>query len=79
MGTIVICDLSDAVAAGAPGENTHIIRTLATQMADLQTFSSIRDAGVANIAYDLPEGTEIAVTLGGKLESNYNLPCLFVV
>ncbi len=74
MGTIVVCDLSDAVAAGAPGENTHIIRTLATQMADLQTFSSIRDAGVANIAYDLPEGTEIAVTLGGKLESNYNLP-----
>jgi microcystin degradation protein MlrC len=74
LGTILLCDTSDVVSAGAPGENTHLIRAIKEQAPDLVAYTSIRDAEVAVNAFELSNGTPLNVTLGAKLETHFNRP-----
>ncbi len=71
-GTVVMCDLSDIVAAGGPGENVHILKALIKGMPELNTFLPFRDEEIANYCYDKKEGETVKVFLGKKLEQDYN-------
>ncbi|MCU0339515.1 MAG: M81 family metallopeptidase [Spirosomaceae bacterium] len=74
VGTAILCDVSDVVSAGAPGENTHLIRTILEQAPDLVAYTSIRDAEVARQVFEQQAGTSVSVVLGGKLETHFNAP-----
>lgn len=74
VGTAVLCDASDAVSAGAPGENTWVLRALAEQAPDLVAYVPIRDEAVTRELYELPAGTAVDVEVGGKIERKYNEP-----
>jgi microcystin degradation protein MlrC len=73
-GTAVLCDASDAVSAGAPGENTWVLRALAEEVPHLRAYVPIRDEAVALALYEQPIGTKVEVDVGGKLERRYNEP-----
>jgi microcystin degradation protein MlrC len=77
LGVVILADLSDSVSAGAPGENTHVIRAMLPFAAQLRCYASICDSQVASEAYALPEGTVLRTTLGGKRENTYNQPLDF--
>jgi microcystin degradation protein MlrC len=76
-GTVILCDVSDIVSAGAPGENTHLIRAILEHAPTLVSYTSIRDAQAAQMAFDQPERSWIKTTIGGKLEPRFNRPLDF--
>ena len=71
-GTVVICDASDAVGAGAPGENAWILKAFMENDPDLRTYIPVRSAGAANTAWSAEVGDEVTVTVGAELETVYN-------
>jgi len=73
-GTVVFCDASDCVGAGAPGENTWILKALMDEGADLTSYLTIRDQEAAQIAFSHDIGEKISLTVGGKLDKVYNRP-----
>jgi microcystin degradation protein MlrC len=76
-GAIVMCDVADAVGAGAPGENTWILKALLEGAPELVSYVPIRDAEVAQALWGTPMGETVTVTVGGKLEKRYNRPLEF--
>ena len=72
LGTVVFCDVSDAVGAGAPGESTWVLKALLHEGADLTSYLTVRDAQAANAAYNHEIGEKLTVDLGGKLDQVYN-------
>ena len=76
-GTLVICDVADAVGAGAPGENTWILKAFLDGAPDLVTYIPVRDAEVAGALWGKQEGETVTVSVGGKLETRYNRPLDF--
>lgn len=73
-GTVIFCDSSDAVGAGAPGENTWILKALLEEGSDLISYVPLRDAEAAVKAFATPLNETITLTVGGKLEQTYNRP-----
>ncbi|GAB4341351.1 MAG: M81 family metallopeptidase [Candidatus Abyssubacteria bacterium] len=73
-GPIIFCDACDAVGAGAPGENTWILRALLEEAPDLTSYLNIRDEEAASDAFNHPEGASVTLTVGGKLEKQFNRP-----
>ncbi len=71
-GAVVICDVADATSAGAPGENTAILKALLEGAPDLVSYVPIRDTEVALSLWGTPEGETVTVTVGGKLDTRYN-------
>ena len=47
LGTVVFCDVSDAVGTGTPGESTWILDALMKQGSDLRSYLSVRDEQAA--------------------------------
>ena len=76
-GTTVFCDVSDAVGAGAPGENTWILKSLLEEGADLTSYLTIRDPLAANFAYEKNIGDSLTLVVGGKFENQYNRPVTY--
>ncbi len=76
-GFAVLCDTSDVVSAGAPGENTHLIKAIMEQAPELVAYTSIRDGEVARNVYEMFVGSVVKVELGGKLEKRFNAPLNF--
>jgi len=76
-GTAVFCDASDAVAAGAAGENTHLLKLLSEQAPDLTTYIPIRDEAAVAELQRLPVGSTWHGTLGGRLDTRFNEPLPF--
>jgi len=74
LGTVVFCDSSDAVGAGAPGENTWLLKSLIEEGADLVSYIPLRDPEAAQEAYKTPLNETVTLTVGGKLEKMYNRP-----
>ncbi len=77
LGTVMFCDASDAIGAGAPGENTWILKALLEEGPDLVSYLPIRDREAVRETYELPVGETVTVTVGGKLEQFYNQPLQF--
>ncbi len=74
LGTVCISDASDAVGAGAPGENTALIRALLVEGGDLIAYAPIRDATAVHTLWESEPGTEVEVTVGGRLHPALNEP-----
>jgi len=77
IGTVVFCDVSDAVGAGAPGENTWILKSLLEEGPDLTSYLFIRDAEAAREAFSHSLGDDLRLVVGGKLDTVYNHPIAF--
>jgi microcystin degradation protein MlrC len=72
LGVCVLCDTADAVSAGAPGENTHILKSIYENATDLRIYLPIRDAKVVFDLEETPVGASVKVNIGKKLEKKYN-------
>ncbi|MBU2509794.1 M81 family metallopeptidase [bacterium] len=77
LGTVVFCDVADAVGAGAPGESTWILKSLLEEGADLKSYLTIRDKEAAGIAWNYDIGDQVSLSVGGKLDKVYNRPLDF--
>jgi microcystin degradation protein MlrC len=77
LGTTILCDVSDIVAAGAPGENTWLLKTITEQVPHLTAYIPLRDARMVELAFEVKLTEEIEVTVGGKLDTIYNKPYRF--
>ena len=71
-GTVCMCDASDIVGAGAPGDNPRLLERLIARTADLRTYFPFRDADVVADLWDAPVGRRVDVELGGKLDPAAN-------
>lgn len=76
-GTTVLCDLSDAVGAGAPGESTWILKALVEEGTDLVSYIPLVDSQVVKELWDMPLNQTVTLTVGGKLDKIYNQPYEF--
>lgn len=74
LGTVVFCDVSDAVGTGTPGENTWILDALLDDGCDLTSYLTIRDEEAAQEAWNYNVGERVNLTVGGKLDTIYNRP-----
>ena len=69
LGVVVMADASDVVSAGAPGENTILLRALLEQAGDLTCYVPLRDPAVVQDCWAKREGETVDVVLGGKLDA----------
>lgn len=74
LGTVCICDASDVVTAGAPGENTRLLRAFVEEGDDLDVLVPMRDPHAIEQLWGTPPGAEVDVTLGGRLDPERNDP-----
>jgi microcystin degradation protein MlrC len=77
LGTVVFCDVSDAVGTGTPGESTWILEALLEKGSDLMSYIPLRDEAAANEAWNHAVGDPVALSVGGKLDTVYNKPIDF--
>lgn len=77
LGTVVFCDVSDAVGTGTPGESTWILEALLQEACDLTTYLPIRDEVAAGEAWEHSMGDKVSLSLGGKIDTVYNKPVDF--
>lgn len=68
LGAVLLADLSDVVTAGAPGENTAILGALLEQGQGLISYVPVRDPAAVAEVWDRPDGSEVVVSVGGKLD-----------
>jgi len=71
-GTTVICDVSDAVGAGAPGENAWILKAFMEDDPDLRLYIPLRDAKAVEEAVNAGVGNDVTVRVGRSIETVYN-------
>lgn len=71
-GTVVFCDVADAIGAGAPGENTWILSSLLEYGSDLTSYLTVRDMAAVKIVWQIPIGEMVSLSIGGKLDPVYN-------
>lgn len=68
LGVVVMADASDVVSAGAPGENTLLLRALLEEADPLRCLVPLRDPAVVDACWSRREGEVVDVVLGGKLD-----------
>lgn len=68
LGAVVMTDLSDVVTAGAPGENTAILKALLAEGRGLLSYVPVRDPAAIEEIWSRPEGATVRVSVGGKLD-----------
>lgn len=68
LGAVMMADLSDVVSAGAPGENTALLQALLEEGDGLLAYVPVRDPAAIKEIWDVPEGREVEVSVGGKLD-----------
>lgn len=74
LGTLVFCDVSDAVGTGTPGESTWILKALVEQGSEMTSYITLRDEAAARLAWRSSVGEEVTLTVGGKIDTVYNQP-----
>lgn len=79
LGTVCISDASDMVGAGAPGDNTQLLKALLTHGRGLRAYAPMRDDDVVDAVWEHPPGARVQVTLGGRHEHSPALPVAAVV
>lgn len=72
LGTSIISDLSDLVAAGAPGENTLILKELIKESDTLKAYVPLCDEETVSKLEESQLHSDVAVTIGAKLEKKFN-------
>ncbi len=74
LGTVVFCDVADAVGTGTPGESTWILRALVEKGSDLVSYLAMRDEVAVREAWGSDVGAEVSLKVGGRLDLKYNKP-----
>jgi microcystin degradation protein MlrC len=74
LGCILFVDTSDVVTAGAPGENTALVRALLEEGRDLRSLVLLRDPAAIVTLANADIGSTVELTLGGKLDPAHNEP-----
>jgi len=77
LGTVIFCDVSDAVGTGTPGENTWILKAIMGQAPGLISYIPIRDSVAAEKAFAAKLHDMVTVSVGGRLDKVYNKPVEF--
>ncbi|MEM6271377.1 MAG: M81 family metallopeptidase [Bacteroidota bacterium] len=77
LGTVVFCDVSDIVGAGAPGANTNILAALLKQAPELYSYVPVRDPIAALAIWDTPQGEHVEIRVGGSIDPENNPPVDF--
>lgn len=72
LGPVTLVDTDDIVGAGAPGGNTHIVRALVEDGADLAAFVPVHDPALVEALWDAPRGARRDVVLRGT--PGYGMP-----
>ena len=75
LGAACVCDTSDVVGCGAPGENTRVLSALLEHGKGLTAYVPLRDPSVTLALWDASPGSTHDVVLGGKLDPE-NCPAL---
>jgi microcystin degradation protein MlrC len=65
LGPVTLVDIDDIVGAGAPGGNTHFVQALARNDRGLKVLVPLHDPAAVEVAWDVPEGTSVALVLRG--------------
>ncbi|MCP4498839.1 MAG: M81 family metallopeptidase [Deltaproteobacteria bacterium] len=73
-GVSCICDASDVVGAGAPGENPRLIEAILEHGRGLLSYAPIRDSELVAKLWETPIDTWVDVDVGGKLHPEQNHP-----
>jgi microcystin degradation protein MlrC len=71
---VVIAEVSDNAGGGAPGDGTHLLRTLLEHDLPETCFSFIWDPETAEQAHAAGAGSTITVRLGGKYDDLHGAP-----
>lgn len=74
VGVVTLSDASDVVTAGAPGDSTHLIRTLLDEGAGLLTYAAVRDPAAVAALWPRAEGDRVTATVGGGLDPSSSPP-----
>lgn len=72
-GAVFMIDTSDVVGAGAPGENTRLIKALIEDASDMLSYGAVRDAPVVEQCWG-KEGQVVDVTVGGRFDAQASPP-----
>jgi microcystin degradation protein MlrC len=72
LGTVIFCDVSDIVGAGAPGANTNILAALLEKAPHLLSYVPVRDPVAALQAWEAPRGERIRLQVGGPIDPEFN-------
>lgn len=70
LGVACLCDASDVVGAGAPGENTRLLRALLDDAKDLVSLVPIRDPAAVEACWDVGPGGVVSVDVGGTYDDD---------
>lgn len=76
-GITVWCDMSDIVGAGAPGENTWLLKALVEEGPDLVSYIPLCDSEAVKELWNVPLNQAVTVSAGGKVDKIYNQPYKF--
>lgn len=71
-GTSIISDLSDLVAAGAPGESTHILQALIKERKVLRSYVPLCDEETVKRLETSQFNQQVNIEVGAKLDKVYN-------
>jgi microcystin degradation protein MlrC len=74
LGCIVFSDASDVVAAGAPGDSTHLLAQLLEHGHGLRSYCAVRDPDAIAVLWQHAEGSHVEVDLGGTLDPRRSQP-----
>jgi microcystin degradation protein MlrC len=74
LGCVMFADTSDVVTAGAPGENTRILRALLKEGSDLRSYVPLRDPEAVELLSRKTLGSRVALEVGGKLDPTRDTP-----
>ena len=67
-GPVIICDASDSVLSGVPGDSTCLLEEMLRQQIPCTALLPMVDAQVVEQAFAAGQGAEIEVSIGGKLD-----------
>ena len=74
LGCVMMSDASDVVAAGAPGDSTHLVRALIEHAPDLHSYAAVRDPVAVAELWQRSEGEDVTTTIGGRLDPARSAP-----
>lgn len=74
LGVVMMADASDVVSAGAPGENLVLIDALRRRGKGMRVYAGVRDPALVASLADVADGSDVEVTIGGKLDPSRNAP-----
>jgi microcystin degradation protein MlrC len=73
-GLIILADTGDSVYGGAPGDSACLLRAMLEQKIASTAFLPLVDAEAVESTIQAGEGSEVTLSLGGKMDRIFNQP-----